>query len=622
MIQNQIDDFTGNSEYCLLPKATFKVKTGPYGRVQNVGQLIEYRDASQANKIWVYSPHDGPFRALGQEKILKILNKESPLDSIFRLNNAMSKLFKTVYTQIESYLTNPDCPAPPYPIVNINKLFDLKKTNLLLPCIKLILDRKVDFCAINRFVKIGGDLDKPFEFSFKGRDVKASSLAYLFSRLSDCQSSNAEIYAAMDRFLELGANLDHTFGKNKDNCVGILIQCLPFESISYILYGYEKYGGNINFKDKYGNTFLHLALFNPNFRPACDINTARALVDHGVDVSESNEQGDHPIHLLCRHGTDDFVCTSLLKAILQRVPAELNARDGLGLTPLYWSIRTRKQLFINTLLESNPHFSLQSVTSCLHGFAEYVEENSREAEWRGMQRCLSRQFIENKLENTYLPFLKSILRPLVGSEKKLRDCLINNENEVKETSLHYIASKCPWILEHFQNEGYIFKEDLQLKNVEGITVEAIGNKTNNSFSLLIACYKYDTNTALELLKNDNCLDLSLCNTMPLLHILIDEGPRDFNRNRIDCEAIFPVFQKLLAKGINPNLQNSIGENPLLRAINERNYRFNPFIFELLDYGADVDLANNWGTTPRKRVGQLRGGEIITEAILGMPHKMK
>lgn len=623
-------NLSGYPEYHLFPKENFKVKLGPYHRVQNVNQLMDYRNKSLANKIWVYDPQEGPFRALGHEKITKIVNKESPLDPILRLNRAISKLFQAIYNQIELNLENPKFPSPSLPVrskpvLNINKPFDTNGRTPILHCIQLIVDKKTDLTAIDRFVKLGGDLNASIDFIFSGKRIHAPPLAYLMSLLGGMESLNSKLFQIMDHFIARGANLDHTFGFSEDNCVSVLIQAiLPIPSLSplsFVLYWYEKNGGNINFKNTFGQTFLHLTLENPDSTPPFNLYTATTLIEHGADVSEPCGADNRPIHLLCEHGYNDDACTRLLKTLLEKAPAELNARGNCGFIPLYLSIRTGKQLFIDVLLEAKPKVSLLDAIHCLYAFAHYVGKDCRKAKWAGGQQIFSKESIENKLKETHLPLLKSILPLLYGSVENLRALMIKEEREIHGTFLHDAASKSPWILDCFLEEGYILPEDLQLKNEEGITVDLIGTKTNNSFLMLEACYHLDRDLAEQLLKKDICLNLCIDGEKSLLHIILDKVSDNYsNANDDRWENGFPIFKKLLAKGMNPNLQNSRGKSPLLQAINIQNSLANPFILELLDWGADADLADKEGMTPRIQMGQTHGWEIIKNAVLGAPVK--
>lgn len=633
MILSQKYNLSGYSEYYVSSLGFCKIKRGPYNRVQNVSQLIDFRNKSRANMMWVYSPQEGPFRALGQERITQIVTATSPLDPILRLNEAMTKLFKRVYNQIELHLENQECPTPSIsvckePVLNINKLTDSQGTNLLCHCIQLIVDEKTDVSAVDRFVKLGGDLNASIKFSFFGKSIKAPALTYLLGHLGGSDSLNTKLFQIMDRFIALGANLDHTFGEDKDNCVSALIKSLlpdPLPSpLPYILYWYEKNGGDINFKNSFGDTFLHLALYNENSKPAYNISAARALIEHGVNVSEPDGCKDHPIHLLCQHGDNNEGCKGLLKAILEKAPEELNARDNCDWTPLYWSIRTGKQLFIDVLLQRELIVSAQEAISCLYAFAEYIGEDSRKCKWVGPHQFFSENSIDDKLRETYLPLLKSVIPLLFGNAGNLRSCMIKVEKEMGESFLHYIAGKCPWILDFFLEEKFILPGDLLLKNKDGTTVERIGTKTDNSFLMLLACYHLDRGSAEELLEKDVCLNLDLCMEYEnsLLHIILEKVSRNpTNMTDNSLENGFFIFKKLLKKGINPNLRNSKGENPLLQAINTGNSLLNPFILELLNYDAYADMADNKGImTARKRIDQMTGWDIARNAVLGTPYK--
>lgn len=605
----------------------FKVELGPFNRVQNVKKLIEYRDASKVNKNWVYSPKEGPFRVLGEDRISKIVNEQSNLDPILRLNDAASQLFRQMYKSIRLHLKDQNNPPPQLPIrdksvLDMSKFSDSEGETLLARSLEdIVFYGATDFSAIDRFISLGGDINLPFSFYWDFKHYEAPAFSYLW--LLHRRDQSNEIMKVIDYLITKGATVNQTFGSRADNVLSVMIS--TFSTPTSMVPWYLKNGGDINFTNADGNSFLHLALFMPGWTPPSDINIAEICIANNIDVSLVNKQGDHPIHLLCHYygNAHEEETAKLLKTILEKAPNELHARDNENHTPLYWCIRTGKKCFIDTILaktgevEVNTEGYIKDAKNYLNAFADFIFDDARQFDYVGDTQVFSKELIEKKINEVYMPLMKSML-PFVGQTPEgLRALLIANEGST--TLLHHLAKCCPWILDHLLTNGYILQIDLQLKNGQGDTVESIGNKTTNSFLLSVACYNLDKDAVKKLIDKDLSLDLCVgYRGQSFLHLAIQGcvNTKDDNDLIDNWNIGFKIFKKLLVRKVDPNLGNNDGDTPLLSAINSKIEYANPFILELLDYGAKTDQPNKDGMTPRERIKEFRGWDIVNQAILG------
>lgn len=599
----------------------FDIQIGPYNRVQNTEKLIKFRDASSANRNWVYSPEVGPFRVLGPERITEIVNESSNIDAVLRLNEAAINLFRKLYEQLRSSIKSEKFSPPSLPvsypsILGTSNLFDSQGNTLLTHCFEAILKNKVDFFAIDRFVALGGDLNAPITFfRYNLIRVNALPLNYLWSKLGVSEDSelNAKILKLMDYLVQKGTKIDRVFGLKNDNVISGMR--FPLSFLSEVLTWYLNKGGDINFKNGEGNSFLHLALNIPYMVPRSDIQAATQFVANGIDVSFLNLSGDHPIHLLCHYGDNNDEANTLLKSILEKAPTELNARDGNGHTPLYWSIRTGKQLFINTITEAKFESIFSDERKYLDAFVAFINEDVRQFLFdRSGEWDYSKKILEKKCTKIYMPMLESILPFVGGSKENLRKLLIAKHEGT--TMLHHFATTP--ILGFLDNEDYIFRDDFFLKNDAGETVLSIAEKTDNSFLLIVACYNLNKEDVKELLEKNISLNICANGGQSLLHLTLS-GCVQAGEETNSWNIGFSIFQKLLVKGINPDLADQNGNTPLLQAINLKNNRVNPFILELLNYGANTTKANKDGITPRKRIRDFPSWDIVKKGVLGAPH---
>lgn len=602
--------------YYMSSKGQFNVILGPYDRVQNVKDLMLFREESKCNREWVYSPKEGPFRALGPERISQILEEPSTRDPILRLNDAVSQTLRGWYESIRKSLKNKEQVVPTLPLgaesyFDVTKVFDSQGKTILRNCIEMIIAGKAELSALNKLKDMGADFNASVQCMMGDYSrTEVPPLVYTWMWGQDKSS------AIMEHLIELGANLNQVFGTSANSIPGFFIKNVIGTSI---IPWFLTHHGDLNIQDGDGNSLLHLSLYLPGLYPPTQFSAVDHLIEAGINLTLANKRGEHSIHTLCCYGLNDEKTDNVLKTILEKAPEELNAQDGEGETPLDLSIRTGKQLFIDTIKTKLEPSHLESLSEKAHvyllNFADYIHGDCRKIQWQGDTKDFSKEFIENSLTKKYIPLLSSIL-PFVGTTPEgLRNLLIAHDAH-QTTLLHKVANSCPWILDHLLEQQYIQEQDLQLKNEHGVTVETVGTITNNSFLLMIACYHLDKKTAKEMLEKEVSLDVCIDRNKSLLHVTIE---RSLNSHDSQRQAGFEIFEKLLAKGANPNAVNDSGETPLLNALQYKNSDANAFLLELLDYNADPDIANHSGMTPREYIKQFNGWNVAKEAILGAPY---
>lgn len=590
----------------------FTINRGPFGRVENVRQLIEFRNASEVNCLWVYSPNNGPFSVLGQKRISKIVNQQSELDPVQRLNAKITTFNSKIYKKVFSYIKNSnqqnpvDRRFPTLAFQEITHLIDWQGLTLIQKLLNKIVNGDVDFTAIDRFVSLGGDLNAPFKYySYYTRQFYGSPLSYLLHRCNWADTTKR----LADYLVQKGAKVNLIFGPKADNCISLVAQNTFSPPV---FHWYFKSRGDMNFKNGDGNTFLHLVLYRPNIAPICNIAAAARLVDMNIDVSLANKKGDHPIHLLCHYGYGEEAL-ALLKALLTKAPYELCATDGEGHTPLYWSIRTGKLSFIETIIAAkNIESSKENPKELLKSFIALIAEDSCKFKYVGNNCEFNQKIIEGSFTAKSVPILNSIIALACYTCNNLRSVLIEHKDD--STLLHLLAKSCPFILDYFLKEKYILLEDLQLINSRGETVRSIANRTNNNFLLAIACYNHDVNAVRKLINEDISLDFRVDDNMPLLHATLK------GCDRHGWKTGLQIFKLLLARGIDPNLADNDGTTALHWAIDTKVNLANPVIALLLDYNADITQADNKGVTPEKLIQGYRCWDIPKNAILGAPYK--
>ncbi len=87
-------------------------------------------------------------------------------------------------------------------------------------------------------------------------------------------------------------------------------------------------GAQMEIKDSSGSTPLHYAAMEGR------IEIVRLLCDHGAHVETRSNNGWRPLHDAAYHGK-----ISIVKELIEVRNADINARDDMGKTPLWWGTR-------------------------------------------------------------------------------------------------------------------------------------------------------------------------------------------------------------------------------------------------------------------------------------------
>jgi ankyrin repeat protein len=197
-------------------------------------------------------------------------------------------------------------------------------------------------------------------------------------------------------------------------------------------------GIDVNLKDDYGNTPLHVACRG---RPEA----AELLLAHnGIDVNSKAGNGETPLHVACR-GHPEAV-----KLLLAHNGIDVNSKAGNGGTPLHVACRGHpeavKLLLAHNGIDGNSKAGngMTPLHVVCKGLPEDVEckELSREVKGLGYPRVKSRPNIKER--NTRLPVVRQEGQPVCPTLPTLllRDNRIdvNVQDLALETPLHYAGT--------------------------------------------------------------------------------------------------------------------------------------------------------------------------------------
>lgn len=344
---------------------------------------------------------------------------------------------------------------------------------------------------------------------------------------------------------------------------------------------------NINTYDKEGKNLLHI------FAAASNIEILKIILDHGCDINKKDNLGYTPIFYAYETNYDFFI----------KHGADLNLKNNKGRTILYEESRYYFTDSIKKLLNA------QNCGDVYEQFEkhELLHKAILFQDIPKMKELMSKnKFLVNaSIKDLTITKTEHFLSPLyIACRNGLYDellCLLEHGADIHQNKL-LLNMMC--IINMNDNHIKIIKKLIEL----GINVNDVNDKGDN---LLHNCYSSITHEKivdifLEAGVNIHAKTLTInfsqpnytrysklitSNAEPLQLISI------FNKN-------IKIYQKLFEYGADPNVQNNYGINAFMVICSNEylGYRYNEIdnILEIIklfvDNGADISLTDNFGNT--------------------------
>lgn len=168
----------------------------------------------------------------------------------------------------------------------------------------------------------------------------ALSLMVIIQSASLADSSSAVIARAIDRYdsgeyISFETPLENGLIKaiRANNCA---------QAIEYI-----EQGANINQRDGFHKTFLHVLAHYPK-----GLSIARALLDKGLDPNSKGPDLYTPLHSAVYEGNEELI------RLLIKYKANVDAQDRIGNTPLHMAVARAEVGIVKQLLEARANLHL------------------------------------------------------------------------------------------------------------------------------------------------------------------------------------------------------------------------------------------------------------------------
>ncbi|KAL7296064.1 hypothetical protein TKK_0010618 [Trichogramma kaykai] len=306
--------------------------------------------------------------------------------------------------------------------------------------------------------------------------------------------------------------------------------------------------------DKSGRTPLNLALLNDNAR------VMTLLLERGADPNSTNEEGQTPLHVVCRRQGDPEKLVKKFLRINEKSshPVRVDARDRLGHTPLHLALMEGNAEVAKFLLKrgANPNLANYLGLTCLHIICQ--KENDDDDSARMLFKIADKQRRRVEVDardnkgNTPLHLAMSYgHKNLIGLLLR-RGADPNRANAEGWTCLHFVCHR-----DSDDDEDNLLRTFLEINDELGhrLRIDARSNWGNTP-----------------------------------LHMAMDNGHKE-------------VAKSLLRRGADPNAANNDGETPLhvLCQVDDDEYHELLVAFfrvnDELNRFAQIDARDEEGDTP-------------------------
>ena len=146
-------------------------------------------------------------------------------------------------------------------------------------------------------------------------------------------------------------DLNQTDGVNQWNCLQLASYCGQLANIPYLIINANAIGVDVNAKDQYGDTALHIACIDGQ---TDTVQLFLDLHDHGIDFNVVNNDGLTPLHLACKMGYVDTV--RLLLEQSKKKNIDIRAKNGS--TPLHTACFYDQEEVAEMLLDNLDNFGI------------------------------------------------------------------------------------------------------------------------------------------------------------------------------------------------------------------------------------------------------------------------
>ncbi|GHM58517.1 MAG: hypothetical protein sL5_06610 [Candidatus Mesenet longicola] len=296
---------------------------------------------------------------------------------------------------------------------------------------------------------------------------------------------------------------------------------------------------NVNEKNKYGNTPLHLAALSNNME------ITELLLKYGAKMDERNDSGEMPLH---------FAASSGYKEIIEKLVTagiDINARNKAGWTALMFAAQNGHLAVVEALIKAGADVSVQG--------GQYTAMNlaARNGHVGVVELLLNHGAkVDEKNENNSIPLHFAAQAGHAEVVKLLisRGTDISLKSNIKgNTPLHFaVEGNCVEVIKALLNadtNNSIINE----KNEDGktplyLTIMNIKSKEQISNSITVIELLLQNGASIPLKHINNAIDLNILREdyqayIPLLELLAKYKPKDVKDFLLDKQDLIRKLSK-------------------------------------------------------------------------------
>ncbi|XP_065346539.1 uncharacterized protein LOC135943802 [Cloeon dipterum] len=354
-------------------------------------------------------------------------------------------------------------------------------------------------------------------------------------------------------------------------------------------------GSNVNLKDCFGVTALHLAAGSNG-----NSEIVKILLEKGAKVNAQDKDKRTALHYAAKHHEDTVVVQKLLE-----YGVDVNLQDEEGFTALHLAAKSNgNPEIVNILLENGARVNLEDnrKRNALHYAASSNDAGV-------VQKLLEYGADVNSQDEEGFTALhlaaRSYLNPEILKHMLTKGAKVHLQNKKKRTALHYAAK-------HHEDTEVVQKLleyciDVNLQDEEGFTALHLAAKSNGNPEIVNILLENGAKVNLEDNRKRNALHYAASsNDAGVVQKLLEYGADVHSQDEEGIAALHlaarsnenpEILDILLENGAEVNLQNNEKQTALHYAFeNLEDMDDTEVIQKLLEYGADVNSQDKKGFT--------------------------
>uniref|UniRef100_A0ABD2WWG8 Uncharacterized protein n=1 Tax=Trichogramma kaykai TaxID=54128 RepID=A0ABD2WWG8_9HYME len=355
----------------------------------------------------------------------------------------------------------------------------------------------------------------------------------------------------------------------------------------------------VNTKNKWGNTPLHLALFKGHGK------LAKVLLKNGADPNILDSKGLRPLHYLFVNSYEDDFLELFFELSGRELRLQLKARDCLGCSPLHWAVISGSKKMFELLLKNgaDPNLASKNGDTPLHLICDEQEDNDDFDKMTMLFELSDDDYkplrVNAQDERRKTPLIVAVTNGCVKAAEFLlkRGADPNLADEKQLTPLHIIC---------YRSNGRLATTFFRINDEFNQTVQIDARDNEGRTALHAAIFNGNINLVHILLSRGASPNSADKNGFTPLHFVCQRE----DDNVYLARTFFEIGEKF-NKPVRIDSRDEDGNTPLHMAIHKDHVNLVGF---LLRRGANPNSPNKDGETPLHRICEANIDDLAVEML--------